>query len=153
MELRRLLSEDVICASVQADKRDDALRELLSLFVKSGSVSEEQLAPILKALLRREKLGSTAVGKGMAVPHARVDDIPSTLMALGVSKQGVEFRALDREPVHGIFLVIGPEKDADEYIDVLRRISSLIQNPDFRRFLFRSQTGAEVLELVAEMDV
>jgi len=153
MQLSTLLSEDAICTRLETSERDDALRELLSLLIAAGRLSQKQLQPVLDALIDRERLGSTAIGKGMAVPHARVAGVDEIVMALGVSEEGVQFRALDSEPVRAVFLIVGPAGPCDDYIEVLRRISVLIQNGDFRSFLLRSASGAETLALIEEMDV
>ena len=145
------LSEEAVCMDLRAESREDALRELLGRLVEGGKLAEEKLAPAMKALMAREAVGSTAIGRGIALPHARADLFDGTLVSLGLSREGVEFSALDGEPVHAIFLVLGPEGAADEYLAVLQDVSRLIQNADFRRFLGRARTSGEVLELIGEM--
>jgi mannitol/fructose-specific phosphotransferase system IIA component (Ntr-type) len=152
MYLLKLLSEDAICTDLQAKNRDDAIKELLTKLAEAGKIKKRLVAPAQRAIIQREALGSTAIGKGVAVPHARAPEVDRVGMAIGLSSEGLDFRALDGEAVHAIFLVVGPEEAADEYIAVLSRISRLVQNDDFRRFLLRARTGREVLELIQEMD-
>ena len=152
MQLSEIISEEVICTAVQVAGKEEAVRVLLMRLVEAGKLAQEQLEPVLRAVLEREALGSTAIGRGIAVPHARVSGIERTVMALGLSETGVEFDALDGAAVHALFLVVGSDKEADEYLAALEKISRLIQNRDFRRFLSRARTGREALELILEMD-
>jgi len=152
MRLSDLLCEEAVCTDLKADQRDEAVRELLQALAAAGMIEQTQLEPLVNAVVRREALGTTAIGHGVAVPHARAKDLSRILFALGLSKAGVEFESLDGEPVHAIFLVIGKEDAPEEYVEVLRRISVLIRNDDFRRFLSAARAAREVVELVAEMD-
>ena len=138
--------------SLQAAGRDEVIGELLSRLVEMGRLSPEQLEPAMKAIVRREALGSTAIGRGVAVPHARVKGLDQIVIAVGLTKEGVEFNALDGEPVHAVFLVAGSEEAPDEYLAVMQKIGGLMQDSDFRRFLLRARTPGEVLELIQEMD-
>ncbi len=110
------------------------------------------LEAALQAILDRESLGSTAIGRGIAVPHARLEQLEDILVAFGFSAKGVEFNSLDRQPVHQIFLVIAPKNHTEEYVSVMERITRLVQNADFRRFVAQTSTAEEVVELVEEME-
>ena len=90
-------------------------------------------------------------GNGVAVPHARLEGLSKTAIAVGLSKKGVDFDALDGAPVHHIFLVIASQDNADEYLAVMGRISRLIQDRDFRRFLREIVSTEETLALIEEM--
>jgi len=152
MTLRELLCEELVCARLRAGARDEAIRELLGMLVNAGKLAEDRLEPVFSAIIGREALGSTAIGRGAAVPHARAPGVDQVLMALGLSRQGVEFNALDGEVVHSIFLVIGPEtKAAEDYLSVMATISRLLHNDDFRRFLASARSSGEVLDLIEEM--
>jgi mannitol/fructose-specific phosphotransferase system IIA component (Ntr-type) len=152
MALADHLRETAICTEVECDKREDAIRVLLELSVAGGTVRKGFVDRALAAVLERERLGSTAIGKGVAVPHARLDELPRILVAFGYSAGGVEFNALDGEPVHLIFLVIAPKTGAEEYLNIMQRITRLVQNDDFRRFVAAAHTSAQVTDLVREMD-
>jgi len=151
MTLLDILIEKTICADLKATDRDKAIGELLELLVEAGQLSQDQSPSVMKAILDREAMGSTAIGRGVAVPHARSDSLSSTIMSLGLSSSGVDFHALDGEPVHAIFLVVGPGAAPNEYLAVMEKLSKLIRNSDFRRFLRRADTSREVLELIEEM--
>ena len=152
MRLAELLAEQHICTDLRTDSRDDAVHEVLGHLQAAGKLNEEQVAEALEAIVQREALGTTAIGRGVAVPHARIDGVAGTVVALGLSRHGVEFNALDSEPVRVVFLVLGSTADSAQYIDTMRSVSLLIQNDDFRRFLARTRTAGEVVELVEEME-
>lgn len=151
MTLREFLCEELVCARLRAGARDGAIRELLGMLVSAGKLAEDRLEPVFSAIIGREALGSTAIGRGAAVPHARAPGVDQVLMALGLSLQGVEFNALDGEVVHSIFLVIGPQEAAEDYLSVMATISRLLHNDDFRRFLASARSSGEVLDLIEEM--
>ncbi len=151
MELEQFVAESQVFSELENSDRDDALHEILDKLVDNGHVKEDQVEPLLRAIVQRETLGTTAIGRGVAVPHARVDDFDDTIVAVGMSQEGVEFHALDGEPVHAIFLVLGAESDSEEYIDVMKSISEMVQTDDFRRFLFRAEEESEIVDLMEEM--
>ncbi len=152
MGLADYLWPESICMGLHTRQRDEAVRELLGRLAETAPLSDELVEEALEAVLQREQLGSTAIGRGVAVPHARVEELDSVLVAFGYSESGVAFEALDRQPVHEIFLVIAPRDHTEEYVGVMERITRLVQDDDFRRFVSRAKTPGEVVELIQEMD-
>jgi len=153
MHLYDYLCEETICMDLLAVERDMAIQELLQKLVDSKALAPEKVGPALDALIKREELGSTAIGKGVAVPHARLDGIERILIAFGHSKEGIAFHALDGEAVHLVFLVVAGHGNSEEYVGVMERISRLLRKEDFRRFLGAAKNPHEVMELIREMDV
>jgi mannitol/fructose-specific phosphotransferase system IIA component (Ntr-type) len=152
MALADYLSEDVVCMDLLSQKRTEVIRALLEMLVAGKRMPAKLVDRALGAILDREKLGSTAIGRGVAVPHARMEELDKVLVAFGFSARGVEFNALDTKPVHEVFLVIAPKAGADEYLDLMERITRLVQNDDFRRFVSRAKGAKEVMELIKEME-
>lgn len=152
MALADHLCEESVCMNVKAGERDEALRELLENLAEHSKLPQDQVEPSLEALLAREKLGSTALGKGVAVPHARVEELGETLVAFGYSEEGIEFDALDGQPVQYFFLIIAPEEEHEEYVALMGRISQLVRDHDFRRFLEAARRREDVVELVSDME-
>lgn len=151
MPLTKYLDEETIDMELEAVERDAALQSLLETTVDAGKLPEDMVEPALDALIEREKLGSTGIGNGVAVPHARVGELDQTAVAFGYSETGVSFNALDGEPVHHIFLVVGPEGEEDEYAEMMRQISSLVRDDDFRHFLRQSRNTEQVRDLIEDM--
>lgn len=152
MPLVDYLCKEAVCMRLEPQRRDEAIRALLEQLVAGNAMPKGLVDRALAAILDRERLGSTAIGKGVAVPHARLEGLKRVLMAFGYSAQGVEFNALDRALVHQIFVVIGPKEEAEEYLSVMQRITALVQNNDFRRFVAKSTKSREVVALIKEMD-
>ncbi|MFO8007100.1 MAG: PTS sugar transporter subunit IIA [Candidatus Brocadiia bacterium] len=152
MPLADYLSTKAICMHLEPEERDGAVRRMLERLVEGEIMPGQLLDGALKAILDRESLGSTAIGRGIAVPHARLEELEDILVAFGFSAKGVEFNSLDRQPVHQIFLVIAPKNHTEEYVSVMERITRLVQNADFRRFVAQTSTAEEVVELVEEME-
>jgi len=153
MRLCDFLCEETVCMDLRATDKDGVVRELLENLVDSGRLPADMLEVALEAISKREKLGSTALGKGLAVPHARLMGLDGIVIAFGHSEEGIPFDALDGEAVHQVFLIIASEQDTDQYVGVMERISRLLRKEDFRRFLYAARDGQEVMELIREMDV
>ncbi|MHC4788170.1 MAG: PTS sugar transporter subunit IIA, partial [Planctomycetota bacterium] len=127
-------------------------RALLDQLAACEALPGALVGEALEAILERERLGSTAIGRGVAVPHARVEDLARVVVAFGYSAEGIEFKSLDGELVHQVFLVVAPKDGADEYLDSMERITRLVQNQDFRRFVSQARASGEVIRLIEEMD-
>lgn len=153
MALADYLNSDAVCMDLAPRKRDEAIRALLGLLVACKALSAKLADRALEAILEREALGSTAIGRGLAVPHGRLKGLSRIMVAFGFSSSGVEFNALDGAPVHQIFLIIAPTGRPEDYLDAMERITRLVQNADFRRFVSKAKSSGDVLDLIAEMDV
>jgi len=153
MALADYLCPETIAMDLRSEKRNDSVRALLERLVSAGKVRADLLDAAVRAILAREELGSTALGNGVAVPHARLDELDGVVMAFGYSRCGVQFKALDGELVHEIFLIMAPGACNDEYMAVLQRVARLVGNGDFRRFLAGADSSDTVLALIEEMDV
>ncbi len=151
MVLTDYLRASAICTNLEVSQRDDAVRSLLEAFVDTGEMPADLLETALEAILDRERLGSTAIGRGVAVPHARLAELEDILVGFAFSPAGVEFNALDGAPVHEVFLIIAPKDRTDEYVTVMEGITRLVQNADFRSFVSQAAGAEDVLALIEEM--
>lgn len=140
------MSEQLILLNLKAKNKDEALKELSALIGKSEKIEKKDV--IYKALLERENLGSTGIGKGVAIPHAKTDAAESLTIAFGISKEGVDFKSLDQEKVKIFFVFASPFKDSQIYLKVLARISRLIRDENFREKLLNCENAKEVLECI-----
>lgn len=140
------MSEELILLNLKAKNKDEALKELSALIGKSEKIEKKDV--IYKALLERENLGSTGIGKGVAIPHAKTDVAESLTIAFGISEEGVDFKSLDQEKVKIFFVFASPFKDSQIYLKVLARISRLIRDENFREKLLNCENAKEVLECI-----
>ncbi len=148
MNLTSLLRADRINLDLKSKKKPEVLRELV-LMIRSGDTAEQ----LLQTLQKREELGSTGIGKGIAIPHGRSLLLDKLEIAVGRSTKGVEFDAVDKKPVHLFFLVMAPPQDpGNQYLITLGRIALVCQELTKRRQLFDPQTPEEFIELVRSLE-
>ena len=151
--LKKQLCEETVHMDLKAVERDEALEELLEKLRDAERVPEDMVDVALRALIEREKLGSTAIGNSVAVPHARVEELDEVAVAFGYSQPGVSFNALDGQPVHHVFLVVGPEGNNDGYAELMKQISTLVRDEDFRHFLRQSRSKKQIVDLIGDMQI
>ena len=142
--------------NLKAADKDSALREIVDQLVK-GSVLEASLeAPAVRALFEREKLASTGVGMGVAIPHVKLAGLQQVACSLSVHQGGLQWSAVDGEPVHILFTVLRPEREGErhkdsEHIEMMSWVAQLARTPDFRRFAVQAKTKTDLVELLKEM--
>jgi len=107
---------------------------------------------LLDTLLEREKLGSTGIGEGVAIPHGKVPGLPGLIASFGRSVQGIDFRAIDGRPTHLFFALFAPENSAGAHLKALARISRIFKNPAFRESILRAPSAEEIYRLIEAED-
>jgi len=152
MKLRDIVVEKAIVAPLKSTKRDDAIKELVDTLSKAGAVDGSLVDELAKAVVKREKKGSTGFGHGVAAPHVKTLDVQRVHAAVGIAPAGLEFQALDRQPVHVVFLLLSPEERPEEHIDAMECIFGVLTQDRFRRFLRQAKSPAEVWTLLEEAD-
>jgi PTS system fructose-specific IIA component/PTS system nitrogen regulatory IIA component len=152
MRLRDIVVEKAVLPQLQATERDAAIEELVDALVAAGAVKKTQRDEFVKAIIRREKRGSTGFGHGVAVPHVKHADIGEMSVAVGISPEGVEFNALDQQPVFSIFLLLSPEEKPENHLDAMEAIFGSLSQETFRRFLRQARTVDDVITLLEEAD-
>src|SRR5680860_1364769 len=127
MELREFFTENVVKLDVEGETKDEILKELISLL----GLDEKSESILYKMLKRRENMGSTGIGKGIAIPHCRSLVVNRLRVAFGRKKDGVDFRAIDEMPVNNIFLIVAPPLEvSNQYLPVLGKIAQFSKEPD-----------------------
>src|ERR671923_1123281 len=147
MELRQFFTEDAIKLELEGTTKDDILRELISL-LKLDDKSEGMLFKMLK---RRENLGSTGIGRGIAIPHCRSLVVNKLRVAFGRKKDGVDFKAIDENPVNFFFLIVAPPLEvSNQYLPVLGKIAQFSKEPDVPERLLGLDTAEQFMDLLKE---
>lgn len=141
---------------LKSDVKDDVLAEIVANLVKAGAIDESLTSSVLQALREREELASTGIGQNVAIPHVKVAGIDEAVTSLCAHKEGVEWAAVDGEPVGVFFVVLRPEEpgenhDPERHLEMMRWIADLARNRDFRVFAQRSKTRKELIDLLKEM--
>ncbi len=148
MKISDILSTDVIAVDLDTADKDDAIRKIIELASKSGKILDKE--KVSHTIFEREKLVSTGVGKGFAIPHGKTDSISDVVAAFAITKEPIDFDSIDGEPVRFIFLLIGKENLLNTHIKLLSRISRLMNKDEFREKLLDAKSPAEVLEIFKE---
>jgi len=152
MELCEFVVRDAISHDLQSTEKNDAIRELVDSLRAAGSVQDGDAESIIKAILKREELGSTGIGKGVAVPHTKHPSVDRLVGTVGVSRKGVSFASLDGEPVHILFLLVSPPDKPGDHLRALENISRHLKDRRFCRCLQGAKTREDVQELLAAAD-
>jgi mannitol/fructose-specific phosphotransferase system IIA component (Ntr-type) len=152
MKLMDIIVKDAIIPELKATNRDGVITEMVDALVTSGCISEDQREEFTKSIIRRENKGSTGFGHGVAVPHVKHADIKTMHIAIGNSSEGIDFKALDREPVYSIVLLLSPEDQPENHLDAMEAIFSSLSQDTFRRFLLQANSSDDILTLLTETD-
>ena len=150
MKIMEFLSKKAITANLKASDKEGVIRELVDLLAKADEIKNKE--DLIKALLTRESLGSTGIGQGIGIPHAKSANAKNLVAAFGLSHQGVNFDSLDGEPVYIFFLLIAPEESAGPHLKALARISRMLKDKYFREMLKKAKDEKEILRIIQEED-
>jgi PTS system nitrogen regulatory IIA component len=144
------LTEDWVIPDLRGADKLSVLKELSGILVKPCQArSDEEL---LRVLLDREKLQSTGIGRGSAIPHGRLKGLKEFVLAFGRSVQGIDFDSSDRKPSHLFFLVMAPENSAVNNLKLLSRIATLLKDTSFKKRLMEARSRKELLQIISEED-
>jgi PTS system nitrogen regulatory IIA component len=150
MKIIDYLNEEWVIPDLQGADKASILKELSMVLVKPcKATSEEEL---LQVLLDREKLGSTGIGEGIAIPHGRLKKLKKFFISFGRSAKGVDFDSIDRKPSYLFFLVMAPENSAVDNLKLLSRIVTLLKEPSFKKRLMEAPSRKELFQIISEED-
>jgi len=152
MSTMDFLDDQAVSCDVKSQTKEDVIRELVGLLVKSSAIKEREVSKLVQILLDREALGSTGIGQGVAIPHGKSDCVTKLVSAFGVSRAGVKFDSLDGEPVHLFFLLVAPEDAAGPHLKALARISRLLKDKHFRDSLKAARDEKQLIKIIREED-
>jgi mannitol/fructose-specific phosphotransferase system IIA component (Ntr-type)/CBS domain-containing protein len=150
IRLCRFVEQKQLIMDIKSREKESALDELLSVMKKNPHI--KSIKELRQSILSRESLVSTGVGRGVAIPHARCSCVQECVIAVGLSREGVDFNALDDQPVHLIFLIAAPETAGYPYAAILARVTHILRDEDRRRELLACRSSSEMLELLEEYD-
>jgi PTS system nitrogen regulatory IIA component len=152
MKFADFIRVQAIKADLIAEDKDGAIHELVAGLVESKDVLEDEQESIIKAIMKREELGSTGIGRGVAVPHTKHPSVNRLIGTVGVSVEGVDFNSLDGEKVQLFFLLISPPDRPGDHLRALENISRQLRDDTFCRFLKQAKTSVDVQQLLEEAD-
>ena len=152
MKFQDFVSVEAIKADLSADDKEGVIRELVDALVSNGQIAADEQESILAAIMKREELGSTGIGRGVAVPHTKHPSVDRLVGTVGVSCAGVDFKSLDGEQVQLFFLLISPLDRPGDHLRALENISRQLRDDTFCKFLKQSKTADDILQLLEEAD-
>ncbi|MCX5711250.1 MAG: PTS sugar transporter subunit IIA [Candidatus Omnitrophica bacterium] len=146
------LSKKAIAIDLKSSKKEEVIKELVDVLIAAGEIEKRCKNKLIDALMARESLGSTAIGQGIAIPHAKSDCVEKLLGAFGLSKKGVDFDSLDGEPAHIFFLLVAPQDSAGPHLKALARISRLLKDKYFRDSLRAATDEKTIIKIISAED-
>lgn len=152
MKFSDFVQTEAIRAELAAVGKEDVIRELVSALIESKQLNGDELENIVKAIMKREELGSTGIGRGIAVPHTKHPSVDRLVGTVGVSPEGVDFDSLDGEKVQLFFLLISPPDRPGDHLRALENISRQLRDDTFCRFLKQAKTTDDIQQLLQEAD-
>jgi mannitol/fructose-specific phosphotransferase system IIA component (Ntr-type) len=152
MKFADFICGDAIIAQLAAADKEGAIREMVEGLCKTGKVDANESESIVKAILKREELGSTGIGRGVAVPHTKHPSVDHLVGTVAVSGLGVDFASLDGEVVHLFFLLVSPLDRPGDHLRALENISRQLRDDTFCRFLKQAKTVEDIKLLLNEAD-
>ncbi len=152
MKLLDIVVANAIIPNLAATERDAAIAEIIDSLVAAGALSRTLRDEFIKAVVKRENRGSTGFGHGVAVPHVKHAAISKMAVAVAISRAGVDFNALDKQPVYSILLLLSPEDQPEEHLDAMEAIFGNLSQETFRRFLRQARSTDDIVTLMEEAD-
>ncbi len=149
MKIENILRPDCVITDIQASTKKDILTELARPLAELYDIN---LSEMVSVLLSREKLGSTGIGDGVAIPHGKISGLTSIAAAVGISREGLKFDALDGEPCHIFFLLVAPGDSISGHLKALARASMLLKHKALRQELIDAETPADLYQAILRQD-
>jgi PTS system nitrogen regulatory IIA component len=150
MKIMDFLDRDAIIVDLKSTDKKSAIIELVDVLKVTRKIRKTN--EIVNAIWEREKLGSTGIGQGVAIPHGKIDILQEQIGVLGLSRRGIDFNSLDGEPVNIIFLLIGPIELAEQHLKALSRISRLLKDKFLRQAIRDTLTKEEIVKIIQHED-
>lgn len=145
-----VLKENNILLNIRAKNKESVLRELARVAHKDHPDIDS--GTLNRLLLEREQIGSTGVGNGVAIPHARMNNLDTILLCFARTHTGIAYDAIDNQPVHFIVMILSPEDKPDEYLKALAAVSRYLKKPEVRRQLRLAKTRKKIVDIFREFE-
>jgi mannitol/fructose-specific phosphotransferase system IIA component (Ntr-type) len=152
MKFSDFVSSKAIRAELTSIDKEASIGELVDSLVEAGDIRQADRDDIIRAIMKREELGSTGIGRGIAVPHTKHPSVQKLVGTVGVSTEGVNFDSLDGDKVQLFFLLVSPPDRPGDHLRALENISRQLRDESFCKFLKQSKTAEDILQLLEEAD-
>ncbi len=152
MKLSEIMVEEAILPELEAKTKDEAVAELVKALAAAGAIPKKSVDDVTKAVMAREGQATTGIGKGVALPHAKLKGIKKPIGTIGRSSEGLDFASLDAKPVYSVILLLSSPDNPDEHLQAMETIFKHVQRDIFRKFLRQAQTRQAIVDLIHEAD-
>jgi mannitol/fructose-specific phosphotransferase system IIA component (Ntr-type) len=152
MKLADIIVSDAICPQLKATTREEDIAELVKALAAAGALAKNSVEDVTRSVIQREKQATTGIGKGIALPHAKVLTVKKPIAAIGCVTGGLDFSSLDSKPVYAVILLLSSPDKPDEHLQAMETIFKHVQRDMFRKFLYQAKTKQDVVELIGEAD-
>lgn len=149
MKISELLDKESIIAKLESSDKPGVINELAEKIAPQTNASADQIAEVLAG---RERLGSTGIGEGIAIPHGKLPQVDRIVVGFGLSKNGVEYESLDNKPVHIFFLLLTPENSTGGHLKVLAQISKMLKIDHFKSELIAADSVDSIYSIITDQD-
>ncbi|MBN2328825.1 MAG: PTS sugar transporter subunit IIA [Candidatus Omnitrophica bacterium] len=146
MNLSEILSEQCISLNIQGRTKPEVIQEMAALATQSDKIGDEEA--LVEALMAREKIQTTGIGHGMAIPHATAEGVRGLVLCLGISRKGIDFESLDGKPVNLIFMLAGEPRLQTSFLSILSKISRFFRKSSFREEVHKARSAQEIIEMI-----
>ncbi len=152
LKFAQLIAPGAIIPQLRSTQRDETIGELIDAVVASGVLPAKIRDELMLKVLERERKGSTGFGRGVAVPHVKHKSVARMIAAIGLSQRGIDFNALDKQPVHSVVLLISPEDKPEEHLQAMEVIFKNLSKETFRKMLRQASSAEDVNQLLTDAD-
>ena len=152
MRLSDIIVPEAVIANLQAATREEAIEQLVAALADAGAITKRAVKEAVASVMARENQATTGIGRGIALPHAKIKAVKKVVGAIGRSAAGIDFAALDSKPVYIVILLLSSPDDPDEHLQAMETIFKHVQRDIFRKFLRQSETNEAIRDLIAEAD-
>ena len=152
MRLSDIVVADAIIPELAAGTRNEAIAEIVEALASASAIARKSVAQVTKAVLAREAQATTGIGKGVALPHAKLKGIKKPIAAIGRSSKGIDFSALDSKLVYSVILLLSSPNGPDEHLRAMETVFKHVQRDIFRKLLHQSRTRQAIIDLIKEAD-
>lgn len=152
MQFRDFIASNAIIGDLVSTTKNEAIAEMCDAMIGAGVIGKDMRQGVLTALLDREKLGSTGIGEGLAIPHAKHPGVTKLVGLFARSREGVAFDSLDGNPAHLFFMLLSNQESAAQHLEALAYVSKHMREDFFRKFLLNARDTKEIRELLEEAD-
>ena len=152
MKLSDYMVADAVVPDLDVTTREEVIHALVTALATAEKIDQASVDGIVEKIVERENMGSTGIGKGIAVPHIKHSSVKNIVGTIGCSQVGIDFKSLDQAPVYKVLLLVSPESDPDKHLEAMENLFSHLSQDSFRKFLRQAHSKDDIIEIINDSD-